>query len=175
MILKRLGFLKNLDDDLRKALLIQLRNLWTHASTAIEGNTLTFDETAFVLEEGLTVSGKPLKDHEEVVGHVRAIDLISDCLQKGGEFNTSDLYALHKAVQTEVIIDVDKPVGAWKKEPNSTIGVIDGKQVIFEYGPPVEIPRWMKEKNPVNRLLTGVLGKRSINRTRYCSYQAEFQ
>jgi Fic family protein len=59
-------FLRNLDNDLRQALLMQLRNLWTHTSTAIEGNTLTLGETAFVLEEGLTVSGKPLKDHQLV-------------------------------------------------------------------------------------------------------------
>ncbi len=74
-------FLNGLDDDLRKALLIQFRNLWTHTSTAIEGNTLTLGETAFVLEEGLTISGKPLKYHEEVVGHARAIDLIYDFIQ----------------------------------------------------------------------------------------------
>jgi Fic family protein len=50
-------FLQDLDNDIRDALLIQLRNLWTHTSTAIEGNTLTLGETAFVLEEGLTISG----------------------------------------------------------------------------------------------------------------------
>ena len=43
------NFLKDLDNDIRDALLIQLRNLWTHTSTAIEGNTLTLGETAFVL------------------------------------------------------------------------------------------------------------------------------
>ena len=42
-------FLKDLDNDIRDALLVQLRNLWTHTSTAIEGNTLTHGETAFVL------------------------------------------------------------------------------------------------------------------------------
>ncbi len=50
-------FLKDLDKDIRDALLKQLRNLWTHSSTAIEGNILAFGETAFVLEEGLTISG----------------------------------------------------------------------------------------------------------------------
>ena len=53
-------FLKNLDSDLKSALKAQLRDLWTHTSTAIEGNTLTLGETKFVIEEGLTVSGKPL-------------------------------------------------------------------------------------------------------------------
>ncbi|MBC2709762.1 MAG: hypothetical protein HGJ94_01720 [Desulfosarcina sp.] len=37
-----------------------------------------------------------------------------------------------------------RPVGSWKKEPNSTAGVIDGKPVIFEYGPPADIPRLME-------------------------------
>ncbi|MFH1981673.1 MAG: Fic family protein [Pseudomonadota bacterium] len=137
------GFLKNLDQDLRKALMIQLRDLWTHTSTAIEGNTLTLGETAFVLEEGLTISGKPLKDHQEVVGHAQAIDMVYDFLKRESAFTETDLFALHKAVQTEVVVDVYKPVGGWKKEPNSTVGVVNGRQVIFEYGRPADVPRLM--------------------------------
>ena len=54
-----LKFLKdlNLDDDLGRVLMTQLRNLWTHDSTALEGNTLTLGEIAFVIEERLTISG----------------------------------------------------------------------------------------------------------------------
>ena len=139
-----LNFFNGLDKDLCKALLIQLRNLWTHTSTAIEGNTLTLGETAFVLEEGLTISGKPLKDHEEVVGHARAIDLVYDLIQNKTPFTEKELFSLHKAVQTDIIIDVYKPVGGWKKEPNSTVAVVDDKQVVFEYGPPGDIPLLMK-------------------------------
>lgn len=106
-----LNFLNGIDKDLWDALLIQLRNLWTHTSTAIEGNTLTLGETAFVLEEGLTISGKPLKDHEEVVGHARAIDLVSDLLQSKTPFMEKALFFLHKAVRTGIIVDVYKPVG----------------------------------------------------------------
>ncbi len=40
----------------------------TYTSNALEGNTLTRSETAIVLEKGLTVSGKPLKDHLEAQG-----------------------------------------------------------------------------------------------------------
>jgi Fic family protein len=140
-----LDFLKDLDSDLKKALLVQLRNLWTHTSTAIEGNTLTLGETAFVLEEGLTISGKPLKDHQEVVGHARAIDLVYSCLEEGRTFGEADLFALHKAVQTEAVVDVYKPVGGWKKEPNSTVGVVDGRQVIFDYARPADVPLLMAD------------------------------
>jgi len=88
-----LNFLKDLDNDLKKALIIQLRDLWSHTSTAIEGNTLTLGETAFVLEEGLTISGKPLKDHEEVVGHARAIDLIYDLVENKTVFTEKELFS----------------------------------------------------------------------------------
>jgi Fic family protein len=137
-------FLKDLDNDIREALLVQLRNLWTHTSTAIEGNTLTLGETAFVLEEGLTISGKPLKDHEEVVGHARAIDLVYDFIRKKSDLTEKDLFDLHKAVQTERIIDVYKPVGAWKVEPNSTVIVSGDDQIIFEYASPKDVPELMQ-------------------------------
>ncbi|MCP4668864.1 MAG: Fic family protein [Deltaproteobacteria bacterium] len=133
-------FLKDLDNDIRDALLIQLRNLWTHTSTAIEGNTLTLGETAFVLEEGLTISGKPLKDHEEVVGHARAIDFIYDIIRRESRLTEKELFDLHKAVQTEQVIDINKPVGAWKVESNSTVIVSGDDQIIFEYAPPKDVP-----------------------------------
>ena len=138
------NFLKNLDNDIKDALLAQLRNLWTHTSTAIEGNTLTLGETAFVLEEGLTVSGKPLKDHEEVVGHARAIDLVYDIIRQKSDLTEKDLFDLHKAIQTERIIDIYKPVGAWKVEPNSTVIVSGNTQTIFEYALPKDVPELMQ-------------------------------
>jgi len=139
-----LDFLQNLDNDIRDALLAQLRNLWTHTSTAIEGNTLTLGETAFVLEEGLTISGKPLKDHEEVVGHARAIDLVYDFIRRKSDLTEKDLFDLHKAVQAERIIDVYKPVGAWKVEPNSTVIVSGDTQTIFEFAAPKDVPELMQ-------------------------------
>jgi len=138
------AFLQDLDNDIRDALLAQLRNLWTHTSTAIEGNTLTLGETAFVIEEGLTISGKPLKDHEEVVGHAKAIDLVYDLIRRESQLAEKDLFDLHKAVQTERVVDVYKPVGAWKVEPNSTVIVSGNDQVIFEYAPSKDVPELMQ-------------------------------
>ena len=137
-------FMQDLDNDIRDALLAQLRNLWTHTSTAIEGNTLTLGETAFVLEEGLTISGKLLKDHEEVVGHARAINLIYGFIERKSDLTEKDLFELHKAVQAERIVDVYKPVGAWKVEPNSTVIVSGDTQTIFEFAPPMDVPELMQ-------------------------------
>jgi Fic family protein len=146
------GFLRGLEENLRKTLLAQIRDLWTHDSTALEGNTLSLGDTHLVLEEGLTISGKPLKDHHEVVGHARAIDLVYQSLE---EPLTADLvFALHTAVQTEAVTDIFRPQGAWKREPNFTYAIgPDGDQVIIEYARPVDVPALMLEfLDAINRI-----------------------
>ncbi len=50
----------------------------TYNSNAIEGNSLTLRETFLVLEEGITIKGKPLKDHLEVKDHKEALDFLYD-------------------------------------------------------------------------------------------------
>jgi Fic family protein len=47
----------------------------TYTSNAIEGNTLTRAETALVVEKGLTVGGKTLKEHLEAINHAEALDI----------------------------------------------------------------------------------------------------
>ena len=133
------SFLDNLDRDIRENLMAMIRNLWTHTSTALEGNSLTLGDTAFVLAEGLTVSGKPLKDHQEVVGHARAIDLLYDLLRSDSKITQQDLFVLHQAVQTSVAIDYYRPLGAWKREINGTFMIKDGKQVYIEYALPEDV------------------------------------
>jgi Fic family protein len=48
----------------------------TYHSTAIEGNTLTQSETQIVIEKGITIGGKSVREHLEVVGHKAALDFI---------------------------------------------------------------------------------------------------
>ncbi len=144
MKIKEMNFLHGLDNDLKQSLIKHLRDLWTHTSTAIEGNTLSLGETAFVIEEGLTVSGKPLKDHEEVVGHAIAVELIFSYITRNSQFTKEDLFALHKAVQTERIYDIYKPVGNWKCEANGTTVITDNQEQIFlEYAAPNAVPTLM--------------------------------
>jgi len=148
-------FFQNLDSDIKTALKAQLRDLWTHTSTALEGNTLTIGEIKFVIEEGLTVSGKPLKDHQEVVGHARAIDLIYAMVGKS-KIQETDLFELYKAVMSQVVVDVYKPVGGWKREPNGTYFFNEAtqQQDFYEYATPQDTPalmdRWLGAFNQRN-------------------------
>ena len=144
------SFYENLPEDVRDALLRQLTALWTHDSTAIEGNTLTLGETIKVLELGLTISGKSLKDHEEVYGHAKAVELIFELIQKE-KVTAEDLFNLHRCVMQKCAIDSLRPVGNWKQDFNGTTGVRDGKPVYMEYASPSHTPglmtRWIKEFN----------------------------
>lgn len=139
-----LTFLADLDDDLKTGLLNQIRDLWTHTSTALEGNSLSLGDTHFVLEQGLTISGKPIKDHQEVIGHARAIDLLYQSLAR--PLSEEIIFSLHKAVQTENVTDIYKPNGAWKNQPNGTYAINpDGEQVFIEYALPMHVPVLMAE------------------------------
>ena len=65
---------------LSPTLVAELKKLYdvrfTYHSNAIEGNTLTQRETELVLKTGITVGGKTLREHLEVIGHRDAIDYI---------------------------------------------------------------------------------------------------
>jgi len=47
-----------------------------YSSNALEGNSLTETETKVLLEDGLTVGGKPIRDYYEAIGHAKAYDYI---------------------------------------------------------------------------------------------------
>ena len=51
---------------------------YTYESNRIEGNTLTLQETELVVNEGVTISGKSMREHLEAINHVEAIDYIRD-------------------------------------------------------------------------------------------------
>lgn len=55
---------------------------YTYESNKIEGNTLTLQETAIIIEKGLTVGGKTLNEHLEAINHTHAIDFIKAIAQR---------------------------------------------------------------------------------------------
>jgi Fic family protein len=67
----------------------------TWSSNALEGNTLTESETKVVIEDGLTVSGKPLRDHLEAEGHARAYEWMYTLVNKN-VIVEEDILKLHR-------------------------------------------------------------------------------
>lgn len=139
------NFYDHLDHDIKVILLTQIRDLWTHTSTFLEGNSLTLGETSFILAEGLTIQGKPLKDHNEITGHAKAIEMIY-ALLKRDRITKQDIFKLHQTILTERILDIDQPIGDWKSQPNYTTVVdANNKQIWREYPLPRYIDELMSE------------------------------
>lgn len=67
----------------------------TWSSNALEGNTLTESETKVLLEDGLTVGGKPLRDTFEALGHAQAYDLMFSLL-RSHQITEADTLTMHQ-------------------------------------------------------------------------------
>lgn len=67
---------------------------WTYNSNGIEGNTLTLRETQIVLE-GITVGGKTIKEHLEVINHKEAIDYLEDLIKDDNPITEWNIKNLH--------------------------------------------------------------------------------
>jgi len=71
---------------------------YTFESNRIEGNTLTLQETDLVVNQGLTVSGKTMREHLEAINHQEAIAYIKELAGKSTSIKERDVLALHNFV-----------------------------------------------------------------------------
>ena len=83
----------------------------TYTSNALEGNSLTESETKVVIEDGLTIGGKPLKDVYEATGHAKAYDFLYK-LTKDEPVAEDDILKIHRLFYGQ--IDKDN-AGVWRK------------------------------------------------------------
>ena len=143
---------KPLDPSLWKSIQNKLRISWTYDSNAIEGSTLTRNETAFFLEEGLTVAGRPLKDFLDAKNHAAAIDWLYEVIDAGrpvGERFVKDINALlldgvsstRARTPDGHIIDKDLHPGQYKRLPNHVLRH-DGS--IHHYVDPLQVQPQMR-------------------------------
>src|ERR1700690_3775947 len=70
----------------------------TYTSNAIEGNMLTAAETTLVIEQGITVAGKPLKDHLEAIDHFDAIRYVRELARHATPLTEKEIRGLHRLV-----------------------------------------------------------------------------
>lgn len=68
---------------------------WTYHSNSIEGNTLTLTETKVVLEDGITIGGRSVKEHLEALNHRDAIYLLEEIVKSNEPFSERIIKDLH--------------------------------------------------------------------------------
>jgi Fic family protein len=110
----------------------------TYTSNAIEGNTLTAGETALVIEKGITVSGKPLKDHLEAIDHAQALNWVLEIGSQGNRLITeADIRNLHRLVVAKSNPEIGGRYADRARYVNTDIGV-------YEFPVPIEVPVLMQ-------------------------------
>lgn len=107
----------------------------TYSSNALEGNSLTESETKVVIEDGLTIEGKPLRDMYEAVGHAHAYDYIHT-LSINKPLEEADILELHRLFYEK--IDSEK-AGNYRTMPV----FISGSK--YAVSPPARIESDMKK------------------------------
>lgn len=132
---KRINEMRPLADET----VTSLRNYYkiglTWSSNAMEGNTLTESETKVVIEDGLTIGGKPLRDHLEAYGHAEAFQEMMGRVQKR-EIAEDDILKMHQLFYRK--IDADN-AGHYRK--NKVF--ISGSH--YPLPDPREVPNLVKE------------------------------
>jgi Fic family protein/DNA-binding XRE family transcriptional regulator len=88
-------------DSFRIAQALELE--YTFESNRIEGNTLTLRETDLVINEGLTISGKSMREHLEAINHVEAIGYIKQLIERNFPFNERELLSVHNLILRGII------------------------------------------------------------------------
>lgn len=85
---------------------------WTYNSNAIEGNTLTLNETKVVLE-GITVGGKTLREHLEVINHQEAILYVEEIVKDEDPLTEWQIKNIHRLVSKGID---DSNAGLYREE-----------------------------------------------------------
>lgn len=92
----------------------------TYNSNAIEGNSLTLRETFLVINEGITIKGKPLKDHLEAKDHHAALEYLYDLIDKDKKHTVSEM--LIKNLHQIIVQETDKEWAGRYRNANVIIG-----------------------------------------------------
>lgn len=109
----------------------------TYTSNAIEGNTLTRSETAVVVEKGLTVGGKTVKEHLEAINYGIALSFVEELVcKKRNQLTFEDILDIHNLILRTID---DEHAGVYK-----TVAVrIAGSRVVLPN--PIKVPQLMDE------------------------------
>ena len=77
---------------------------YAHNSTAIEGNTLTLIQTKAILEDGLSIGGKTLREIYEVANHAKAVAFVKKCVAEGKSLDESIAKDIHALLMENILV-----------------------------------------------------------------------
>lgn len=125
-LLNQLDDLKKCLDSFRPLNAAQVQNLqeawdteYTYESNRIEGNTLTLQETSLVINDGITIGGKSMREHLEVINHKEAINHIRELADKNTALNEYVLNSIHSLV----LMGIDREnAGQYRRVPVTISG-----------------------------------------------------
>ena len=110
----------------------------TYNSNAIEGSTLTYSETKLILNEGLTIGGKKVNEHLEVINHKEAIDFIESISSLStSKITIKDILDIHYLILKGIST---KDAGAYRTKP---VGVRKSSGDIFHFTDPLKVSEEM--------------------------------
>src|SRR3989339_118586 len=121
--LKKLNKLRPLPKSAVQKLREKFQIEMTYNSNAIEGNSLTLKETFLVINESLTVKGKPLKDHLEAKDHHAALEYLYDLIDKDKKHTVSEM--LIENLHQIILQETDKEWAGRYRNANVIIGGAD--------------------------------------------------
>jgi len=132
---KEINRLRPLNEEFAKQVREYYRIGLTYSSNALEGNSLTESETKVVLEDGITIGGKPLRDHFEAIGHSEAYTLLF-VLVNSKTISEEDIKKLHYLFYRRI---EESPAGVYRKNKV----VITGSR--YSTPLPEKVPELMKQ------------------------------
>ena len=95
---EQLSALRPLPEEALKKIQDALDIEYSYESNRIEGNTLTLQETALVVNEGVTISGKSMREHLEAINHAEAISYIKDIAKQDIEISERTIKEIHALI-----------------------------------------------------------------------------
>lgn len=131
----------------------------TYNSNAIEGSTLTYSETKLILNEGLTIGGKKINEHLEVINHKEALDFIESISQtKTKDIKIKDILDIHYLILKGISTS---DAGVYRSKP---VGVRKSDGEIFHFTEPLKVSdemedfiKWLSSENTLHPVILAAL------------------
>ncbi|MEG2527441.1 MAG: Fic family protein [Mucinivorans sp.] len=134
---------------------------YTYESNRIEGNTLTLQETALVVSEGVTIGGKSMEEHLEAINHAQAIEFIKEIAGTDVEITERTIKAIHalilhginkeqagkyRSVPVMIVGSRHTPPQPYLIEPQMEAFIVEYKRLVSENTHPVVVAAYLHDE-----------------------------